>query len=219
MMTLEKAQSIVGTKELSTTKKMPGLSFGLPAQACKLGSKLHDVPNTVCRTCYAWNRGNYGRNPVKEAQYRRLRGLAHPEWVEAMVYMIQQESQQYFRWHDSGDLQSIQHLENIAEIARRLPKIRFWLPTREYGLVRAWNDQGGVCPRNLTIRLSAHIVNGPLPMALADKLKLQTSGVHTKHLPLPIGVKECKAYTRGNQCGSCRLCWNKNVPAISYPKH
>ena len=30
---------------------------------------------------------------------------------------------------------------------------------------------------------------------------------------------ECKAYTRGNQCGDCRACWDKTVKNVSYKKH
>lgn len=123
----------------------------------------------------------------------------------------------FFRWHDSGDLQSVEHLEKIAEVARRLPNTKFWLPTREYGIVRDWINQGGIRPKNLIIRLSAHMVNGPLPRKLAKELGVLTSGVHT-HSFKPDAVI-CEAYTRNAMCGPCRKCWDARIPAISYPKH
>jgi len=36
--------------------------------------------------------------------------------------------------------------EKIAEVARRLPDIKFWLPTREYGFVREWMQFSKVPP-------------------------------------------------------------------------
>lgn len=124
----------------------------------------------------------------------------------------------YFRWHDSGDLQSVKHLKNIVEIARKLPSMKFWLPTREYGIVKKWKQLGGILPKNLTIRLSAHMVNGPLPSKLAKELGVLVSGVHTKD-KLPTNATICEARTRGNVCGPCRACWDKRVFATSYPKH
>jgi hypothetical protein len=125
----------------------------------------------------------------------------------------------FFRWHDSGDLQSADHLENIAEVARRLPTVKFWLPTREYQIVREWFGRGNSLPSNLTIRLSAHIVDGPLPTKLAALLGrgVTVSGVHTNEQGRR--GEECQAYTRDNHCGDCRLCWNSDVAAVSYRKH
>src|SRR5579863_6762718 len=230
MLTLEEAQQIIGTKELSITKKMPFFSFGLPAQACITGAKLHEVPDSVCNKCYSWNRGNYSFPHVKDAQQRRLQNLSNPNWVEAMVILINHSTTivrrkgkdldpRFFRWHDAGDLQSMQHLANICKICEQLKKVRFWLPTREYGIVQAFIAQGGAIPKNLTIRLSAHMIGGPVPKALATKLGVQMSGVHLKDAPLPKGFTECGAHTRENQCGDCRACWDKRVKIVSYQKH
>jgi hypothetical protein len=123
----------------------------------------------------------------------------------------------YFRWNDSGDLQSVKHLENIAEVARQLPKVKFWLPTREYQIVKDWVASGGVRPRNLIIRLSAHIIDGPLPFKLARELGMLVSGVHKRIIPTD--AKICDAKTRGNICGPCRACWDSRVRAVSYPHH
>ena len=128
------------------------------------------------------------------------------------------DDSKYFRWFDSGDLQSVKHLENKVAIAKRFPRVKFWLPTREYKIVKDWFLNGGIRPKNLIIRLSAHIVNGPLPIKLAKELKVKVSGVHT-HDQLPTDVKICEARTRGNVCGPCRACWDNRVLAISYPKH
>ena len=53
-------------------------------------------------------------------------------------------------------LQSIKHLQAINTIARALPDIKFWLPTREYKIVKSFIDEGFEIVDNLTIRLSAY---------------------------------------------------------------
>ena len=92
------------TDSLTRTSKMPGLSYSLPAWACQTGAKLRKVKTSPCYGCYAM-KNNYTRYPaIKEAQYRRLDAINHPQWVEAMAAQIKR--QKWFRWHDAGDLQS-----------------------------------------------------------------------------------------------------------------
>lgn len=221
-MDVHEAIKIVGS-ELGEPSKMPGFSIGLPAKDCITGSKLRDVEGSVCHKCYAF-RGNYTFPHVRDALERRLIGIEHPQWVEAMVTLIRKQrmhkndDNSFFRFHDSGDLQSIQHLRNICAICRRCPTVRFWLPTREYGILQGFVAQRRRFPKNLVVRLSAHMIGGPLPLKLAEKLKVNVSGVHFKGAPLPKGITECEAYTRGNECGSCRQCWDPKFE-ISYPKH
>lgn len=229
-MTIEEAIKIVGS-ELGEPSKMPGFSIGTPAKYCITGSRLRNVEGSTCHRCYAF-RGNYTFTPVQKALERRFQGITHPDWVEAMCTLLKNQKMRkhsdyrFFRFHDSGDIQSVQHLENIAEICRRFPKRKFWLPTREYGLVRAWKAQGGARPKNLVIRLSGHMVGGSVPKALAKELNVQMSSVHLKGAPIPKGFTECKAYTRGNSCGEvgdggevCRKCWDARYKIITYPKH
>ena len=123
----KEARAITGG--LSDPGKMPGYAYSLPAQACITGSKLVKIPGTVCYGCYAL-KGNYKRFPsVRLALAKRLQALPHPRWVDAMVTLIYGE--EVFRWHDSGDLQSVQHLKNIFEVCSRTPSTWHWLPTRE----------------------------------------------------------------------------------------
>ena len=41
------------TGGLSAPGKMPEGAWSIPASTCKLGSKLAQIPNTVCNKCYA----------------------------------------------------------------------------------------------------------------------------------------------------------------------
>ena len=55
------------TDSFTRTSKMPGLSYSLPAWACKTGQKLAKIPGTPCYGCYAM-KGNYTRYPAIKAR-------------------------------------------------------------------------------------------------------------------------------------------------------
>lgn len=208
-MKVSEAVSITGG--LSRPSKMPGPAYSLPAKDCQVGSALVKIPGTTCHNCYAL-KGRYSFPNVQNALTKRLNSLGNPLWVEAIVTMIKSSKTKYFRWHDSGDIQSTEHLQKIVSVCQQLPKVKFWLPTREYDYVRRYMESNSI-PKNLTIRLSAHVVDRDPPSGFG----LPTSTVHTKGSNI-VG-EECRAYTRDNKCGSCRACWDSNVANVSYPKH
>ncbi len=210
-MTPALAKEITGG--LSKPSKMPGFAYSIPAQACNVGSRLRSVQGSICSKCYAL-KGRYVFGNVKKALQRRLASLVHSEWVEAMVFQINQTGINVFRWHDSGDLQSLEHLERIAQVCRLTPDVRHWLPTREYALVTAYKEKHGSFPDNLNVRLSAYMVDGPLPDGAANRLGVTMSGVTSD----PKKVS-CPAYKQGGVCSSCRACWDKNQAVVFYPKH
>ena len=208
-MTIKQAQGLVGS--LSTPSKMPGFGYSTPAEDCVTGSKLVQVVNSICSFCYA-RKGRYVFPNVIAAMKKRLAALRQLNWVDVMTFLIEKrEKSGFFRWHDSGDVQGVWHLEKIAEVARRLPNIKFWLPTREYGFVREWMSLG-IKPDNLTIRLSAYMMDGAPPATLAKKLGLTTSGVVRDGF-------SCPASDQGNECKECRACWDETVENINYKKH
>ena len=126
-MLVKEAKLITGS--MTRTSKMPGLSYSLPAWECQTGSKLRKVEGTPCFGCYAL-KGNYIRYPaIKKAQYKRLASLVHDSWVMAMVAQVKR--QKWFRWHDAGDVQSVDHMKKIFEVCRLTPGTSHWLPTQE----------------------------------------------------------------------------------------
>jgi hypothetical protein len=212
---LNREQAIIATGGgLSEPSKMPCPSYSIPARACLLGSKLVKVPGTTCHGCYAL-KGNYVRFPVVQDRLQeRLESLGREDWGEGMVYLIRESKARYFRWHDSGDLQSLAHLDKIVAVCRELPQVQFWLPTREYDTVTQWqarHPEG--FPPNLVVRMSAHRLDGEPPRGYG----LPTSTVHTS--PFHIIGKLCRASERDNKCGRCRACWDPKVGNVSYPKH
>jgi hypothetical protein len=151
---------------------------------------------------------------VRNALQKRFNSINKPEWVDAMTIAIAgKETSGYFRWHDSGDIQSVEHLRKICQIAINLPSIKFWLPTREYSFVTQYKKQFGDIPSNLTIRLSSLMINGNAPTGIAKILGLTTSGVSKDN------SFTCPASNQDNKCLSCRACWDKSVTNVSYKLH
>lgn len=210
--TTKQAEAIVHT--LSSPSKMPGYSYNTPAYFCIKGSILRKVANSICSKCYAL-KGRYIFDNVKAAMEKRFKALTHPLWVEAMTFLIgKKEKSGFFRWHDSGDLQGTWHLKKICKIAESLPSIKFWLPTREYAIVSEYIEKmEEKIPDNLTIRLSALMIDGPYPDSLAKRLGLVVSGVTSN------GEFTCPAPKQNNECQNCRACWDKQVYSINYKQH
>lgn len=208
--TIKAAEKVAET--LSQPSKMPCFSYSIPAQKCITGMKLRDIKGSVCNSCYAL-KGRYSFPNVKDALFRRFETLKNPLWVDAMVFMIgKREKSGFFRFFDSGDIQGEWHLTNIVEVAKRLPQIKFWIPTREYGIVSKWLAANGSFPENVTVRLSAYMVEGEAPVELAKRLGLVSSSVSRSGFSCPSSVQEGK-------CRDCRACWDKNNSNISYKRH
>ena len=199
-MKTSEAWALVGG--LSKPSKMPGWSIGIPAKECKTGKKLRQIKNSVCEGCYAL-KGCYVFAVVQAAQYKRLEAINHPDWVLAMATLINSKKPDVFRWHDSGDVQDLDHLNKIFEVCRLTPSKRHWMPTRE-----AWiKDHMHKAPANLVVRFSSPMIDqGPV------KSWANTSTVSTKS-------RSCPAPDNNNECGSCRACWDPLVKNIEYGKH
>ena len=198
---------------MTRTKKMPGLSYSLPAWECITGKKLRKIKNSVCAGCYAL-KGNYTRYPaIKAAQYYRLATLMEPDWIPAMVTQVKR--QKWFRWHDAGDIQSAKHLTNIFEVCKRTPETSHWLPTREAKFLKFIDP--AIVPANLIIRLSGHMIDGKNATWWPWTSTVQSPGaMRSSHVQ---DSRQCPAKDQGNQCRSCRACWDRKISNVTYPKH
>ena len=218
--TLKQARLITGGIS-NKNRKMPFYSYGLPVKNCITGSKLAKIKKLdkipTCKLCYA-KRNMYNTTAVKKSHAKRLKGINHPYFVKAMIYEINhltknQKEKKYFRWHDSGDLQSMKHLLKLIKIALSLPKIKFWLPTNERKFIKSYLRSKKSFPINFNERISSIFIDHEP----SKKYEFNTSSLFKKIKP--INSKICYSYKRNNQCGSCRACWNKNISNIAYKSH
>ena len=197
-MKVKEAKQITGS--LTRTSKMPGLSYSLPAWECKTGSKLRKVKGSVCSACYAL-KGNYTRyKAIKAAQYDRLEKIKNSLWVAAMV--VQVKRQKYFRWHDAGDVQDLNHLKKIYSVCRLTPEVKHWMPTREAWIKNHLDSK----PANLVIRFSPPMIGQRNDTWPNSSMVVETGAT-------------CPAPKQNNSCGDCRQCWDPDVKVVSYGKH
>lgn len=191
---------------LSHTSKMPCPSYSIPADRCKTGGKLRHIPDSTCSDCYAC-RGFYNFPMVHDRLEARYQSIYNPQWIEAMVELITPHA--YFRWHDSGDLQSLSHFRNIITVCRKTPSTRHWLPTREPQIIKSFLTKGGAIPANLTIRISAALIDSDHYTHVPG---CYGSGVYTQGY-------SCPASQQQNQCQDCRICWDQSIDFVRYKKH
>lgn len=223
--TVKAAQEIARISNGNT--KMPGSTFAQDSFACNVGSRLAKVENSVCSKCYA-RRIQAHRPSVNTGwkanleKARKWLSVNPDQWVAACVFQIKRmadkSGENYHRWFDSGDLDSLDQLIAIARVAEQTPDIKHWLPTREIGLVMEYMRKGHKRPDNLVIRVSSPMIDdAPLSYFL------NTSTVHTKNATNYVASHVCPASQQGNSCGwgkkACRACWDVNVRNVSYPKH
>jgi hypothetical protein len=197
---------------LSSPSKMPGFTMALPATACKTGAKLRKVEGSVCSKCYAC-KGHYLFGAAKSVREHNLDKVCQGEgWVADLVRFLQESGQPEFRFHDSGDLQSLGHLEGIVAVANAVPTCKVWVPTKEYALVNKYlraHPEG--FPSNLCVRVSMPMIGQPSN----GYAGLPTSTVNCTggfDCPVKNGQEGCDTY-------NCRACWNTGVPNVNYHKH
>lgn len=214
---ISKKQALQIIGGLGLPNKMPGKSWNISAFKCSRGSILRNDPNSTCHNCYAL-KGRYIFKNVKTALERRLEKFKDPQWVDAMIFLIKDEK--YFRWFDSGDLQSVDMLNKIIKVCENTPNCKHWLPTKEYNIVRKFIADGGIIPDNLCLRISADKKN-EYPIVTIRDCQISTSSHNNKYdfinchnCPVAANknIKTCKD-------AKCTACWDKSVYHINYKIH
>ena len=210
---MTKKQLLINLGGISQTSKMPCGSWSLSAFWCNNGSKLNKVENSSCFGCYAL-KGNYIRykdNMLKSYTKKLNAYNDNTELFESsfIEYLNKYNKSGFFRWFDSGDIQSYKMLLSIVKIAKNTPNIKHWLPTKEYKLLTKYKKEIGKFPSNLCVRVSAPILD--------TKIKgfNNTSSI-SKNSNLK---SNCNAYKNQGKCLDCRLCWNKSIKDITYKFH
>lgn len=205
----------------SQVSKMTSPCWSLPTSMCIGGQKriregaLYNIPY-VCRVCYA-NCGPTRFSECQEALTKNWESYAsNPvKWVEAVSKKIWAEyNALYFRWFHSGDLQSREMLEDLIKVAEKCPETKFWLPTQERELVwEVLQRRSQVLPKNLVIRISSPVIDKEPKKTQGEE---KTPGV-CYSMVCYNKPTTCPAHKQGGLCGTCRICWNKNVALVAYP--
>lgn len=162
----------------SSPGKMINDTYSFPTHMCMVGGRLREIPGTVCSNCYAHERGKYPLNNVQRHLLRNYDAYKRDpdRWASALSTLIPRQTNfmDVFRFHDSGDLDSAEHLAYIAAMKERVDAISnrdhmFWIPTREWDVVNRLMRERGQLPENMAVRLSIPNVNQTLDNDLNEK--------------------------------------------------
>jgi hypothetical protein len=198
--------------KLSKASKMPCKSWSLEALVTCPASKNKDGSLVdACKGCYATT-GNYRFPNVKAPRAHNKDDWKRDEFVAEFVQEL--DTERYFRWFDSGDMYDLRLANKILEIMQSTPWVNHWLPTRMHKFAKFAEviAQMEALP-NVVVRKSSDSVTGGVIEGLT------TSTIAPDAASAPEGAKVCEAYTRGGKCGTCRLCWSKDVALVAYPAH
>ena len=198
--------------KLSKASKMPCKSWSLEALVTCPASKNKDGSLVdACKGCYATT-GNYRFPNVKAPRAHNKDDWKRESFVSEFVQEL--DTERYFRWFDSGDMYDLRLAHKILEIMQATPWVNHWLPTRMHKFDKFAEviAQMEALP-NVVVRKSSDSVTG----GIIDGLT--TSTIAPDAASAPEGAKVCEAYTRGGKCGTCRLCWSKDVALVAYPAH
>lgn len=210
------------------THKVPGTNVSLLSETDAMGCHSWSLPagpdvcagfaagpGTVCRGCYA-AQGRYAMPNVVNAQGARLtwwRIAPEAERVALMVEAIGHACRKraFFRVFDSGDFTTPDDVMAWVAIARALPNIAFWIPTR------SWRVKGF----ETSLALLASLPNVALRRSA---LNVDENPPIDANVPLTSGVTStgpgCPKQTHGScELAGCRACWQKEVPHIDYHVH
>mgnify|MGYP003136231036 CR=1 FL=1 len=219
---LKEAETAVGG--LSAPSKMPSYAWSISARRCNTGSKLANVKGSVCEGCYAL-KGRYMFKSIQGALDRRYNQWHDNRklWVDAMIYIMHNKQHiintGHFRWFDSGDIQGEDMLNDINTVAWASPTISFWLPTKEYKLIKNYDKE--IAP-NLVIRVSAPMIDKNFPQWAYKDNNHTYDYISTVYSKANLHTAEgyvCPASKQDNKCGSCRACWSDKVSEVSYIAH
>ena len=211
---LKTAKKITGGGITKKNKKMPFYNYDLSAYDCDKGTQLRKVANSVCSKCYATN-GNFQYPSVKLSHQYHIESLNNGfNWVLGMAYQILKTETKFFRFHASGDLQSIEHAKQIINLAKLTPSCKYWIPTRETRILKELKELDIFIPKNCVFRVSAPMIDGHLN----SKVFKNTSSVITSAKKAH-GKNICPSLNQGGKCLDCRACWNGKIKNINYLLH
>ena len=114
-----------------TKMKITGKRVGcwsLEARKSCPGSKNPDGSVVeVCQSCYAI-KGMYRFPVVKAVRQNNQQDYHRDDWVDDMVKEVAKFD--YFRWFDSGDIETPELAQKIYQVIESTPHCKHWLPTR-----------------------------------------------------------------------------------------
>lgn len=203
-------------------------SWSLPAGTSCPGAKDAEV----CKGCYA-KKGMYRFPVVKAVREYNRDDYKKDDWVERMAAKVSKFD--YFRWFDSGDIETPLLASRIRRVINETPNTKHWLPTRsdKVSAIHKVLD-GGTLDTNGSSPIrwnSLFPLNNYSNVAL--RLSADNIGLNNKERPgvnsyviTPEEIFEAKkqgiyvcpvGITGQKSCDTCTMCYTNNP--VAYVLH
>lgn len=192
----------------------------------KLGIGCISVPLPVCSCnpkapcfdkCYAQH-GVMKFVGVQGAYWRNWRiWNEDPEgFFEQLYYKIKFSGLPKVRFHDSGDIPSLDYLKQMCKLADRLPAVQFMTYTKQYAIVNEYLYKEFL-PENFIIFFSAWDKLWEVP----NPHDLPIAYVKFKDVRLTPEIPPYAFHCPGKQttCSACGVCFNKKTKAVYFDEH
>lgn len=142
------------TKQGNSKTGAPVGSFNFPVeQTCNHLCECYK--STACYAC-----GGFYQMPDNMRRYAENLAffLKHDSetFVDMFCEMLKANGNELFRYFTIGDIVNSRFFACMAEIARRMPDVKFWSYTKKYNIINKWCNVNGIenFPENLTIIFS-----------------------------------------------------------------
>lgn len=162
------------------------------------------VHHNVCVKAYAANTVILRHNPEKLRK-------AIKEYCDKNIV-------KYFRFHTSGELESVEQFQLYCDICKDNPDVIFYIYTKAFEILEAWIEKYVKFPKNMVVNLSQW--NDNLE-GVSDRLKRQCSifayddGDTDLSSMFHCPAVDRKGHETGITCAECRRCMKKgNVTAV-----
>lgn len=186
------------------------LSIPLPICSCN--------PKSPCfKMCYAQH-GVQIMSNVQGAYWRNWRLYQdNPDnFFEQLYCKIKFSGIPKVRFHDSGDIPSLDYFRRMMQLADRLPDVKFMAFTKQYDIVNEGLEERE-CPNNLVIMFSAWdkhwAFRNPWGLPIAY-IKFEDERLTPD---IPSFAFHCPG--RKTTCSACGVCFNKKTKAVYFDEH
>lgn len=128
----------------------------------------------------------------------------------------------YFRYHTSGEVESVSQMETYTEICKENPDVVFYLYTKAFDILNEWFEQHKSIPDNLVINLSqwhnklTDLIN-PFLLSLCNVFAYDDgeSGQEVEDM-IHCPAVDKQGHETGITCAQCRRCMKRGNSTAVY---
>lgn len=192
----------------------------------KLGIGCLSIPLPICSCdpkapCFAKCYAQHGvmiMSNVQGAYWRnwRLYQENPDNFFEQLYYKIKFTGIPKVRWHDSGDIPSLDYFKRMVALAYKLPDVKFMAFTKRYDIVNQGLEEVRL-PDNLVIFFSAWDKLWAVPNP--NNLPIAYVKFENERLTPEIPSYAFHCPGRKTTCSACGVCFSEKTKAVYFDEH